>query len=178
MNPVMYIIFPTPDALPMTHGKSLAQAGHAAVEAYRLSCKTDGGNFQESSIANRWRRGGHYTKIALMDFDLPTALEYIRARGFEATLIIDEGRTEFDGRLTPTAIGVEIVDKDSKHVQETFGAFKTYRVSNPEPVILEATGIVTASQRENIKGFIRNGDIEGARDALRQSARRKRWWRR
>lgn len=163
MNPVMYII--ANPALKMTPGKLAAQVAHAAVEAYRLSCKrgpdlSDAGLlnmpgitsgrtrwvnealFEESSIANRWRRGGHYTKIVLMADDLNTAFEYIGARGFNVVKIIDEGRTEFDGRLTPTAIGVEIVDKDSAHVQETFGAFKLYREATPVQPLSDTTALL------------------------------------
>lgn len=140
MNPVMYLIFPTPEKLPMSKGKLAAQAGHAAVEAYRLSCKGDGGNFQESSIANRWRRGGHYAKVCLMTDDLWNAMAYLNARGVPAELILDEGRTEFDADLTPTAIGCAIVDKDRAHVRETFGTFKLLqeRPQRPEPDKLAA----------------------------------------
>lgn len=135
MNPVMYILVERDN--PMSAGKLGAQIGHAAVEAYRLSCKQDErepGNFQESSIANRWRRGGHYTKIVLMTDDLNTAFEYIGARGFNVVKIIDEGRTEVSP-LTRTALGVEIVDKDSAHVQDTFGLFKLY--NPPSMVVVE-----------------------------------------
>lgn len=161
MNPVMYIVMAHPYTTPMSPGKLAAQSGHAAVEAYRLSCKGEGGNFQESSIANRWRRGGHYTKIVLMDFDLPTALEYIRARGFKAALIIDEGRTEFDNRLTPTAIGVEVVDKDRAHVRETFDAFKLYRRApqRPEPDKLTEHVSVLRRLADSVKR--RNRQIHG-----------------
>lgn len=134
MNPVMYIL--SDPSLEMSPGKLAAQCSHAAVEAYRLSCKrgvvtgtwrANAAAFEESSIANRWRRGGHYAKIVLQADDLRTAAEYITARGFNCVPIIDEGRTEFDGELTMTAVGVEIVDKDSGHVRDTFSAFKLYR---------------------------------------------------
>lgn len=113
----------------MSTGKAAAQASHAAVEAYKRSCKWKGGTFEESSIANRWNMGGHYAKIVLEVPDtaaLRTAHTYIESRGFKTAFIIDEGHTEFEGALTPTAIGVEIVDKDSGHVGATFSAFKLY----------------------------------------------------
>lgn len=132
MNPVMYIVMPTQRALKMTPGKMAAQAAHAAVEAYRLSCKSHGGHFEESSIANLWRLGGHYTKIVLQADDLELAQRYIEARSFTTALIIDEGRTEFDNKLTPTALGCAIVDKDSPHVRETFGMFNLWKEEPPK----------------------------------------------
>ena len=83
-------------------------------------------------MLNRWRRGGHYAKIVLQADDLQVAERYINDRGFRTVQIIDEGRTEIDP-LTPTAIGVEIVDKDAGHVQDTFSAFKLYRERKPTP---------------------------------------------
>lgn len=128
MNPVMYIILNK--GAEMSTGKAAAQAAHAAVEAYKLSCKWHGGWFEEKSIANRWNMGGHYTKIVLEEPNaesLGLARAYIEARGFKVATIIDEGRTEFDGKLTWTALGVEIVDKDSGHVGATFSSFKLYK---------------------------------------------------
>ena len=117
MNPVMYILLPSPEKLEMTTGKAAAQAAHAAVQAFQLS---------DASAINRWLLAGHYTKIVLMTDNLHNAYAYIRNRGFNCELILDEGRTEFEDDLTPTAIGVEILDKNSLHVRETFGAFKLY----------------------------------------------------
>lgn len=119
MDPCMYLIMASPATTPMTPGKLAAQAAHAAVEAWQ-------GSDQNKQIVNRWYCGGHYKKIVLMADNLATADRYINDRGFKTALIIDEGHTEFDGVLTPTGIGVEIVDKDLLHVRETFSAFKLY----------------------------------------------------
>lgn len=128
MNPVMYILMPSAEDLPMTAGKRAAQAAHAAVEAYRISCRRVGADLQESSIVNRWYQGGHHTKIVLeASGSLADTREYIESRGFKTHLVIDEGRTEFDNVLTLTAIGVEIVDKDSPHVAQTFSQFKLWK---------------------------------------------------
>lgn len=127
MNPVQYIILNK--GLNMSTGKAAAQAAHASVEGVRLSAKEPNGNPWDSSIVNRWYRGGQYAKIVLEVPDslaLHTTHRYITDRGFKATMIIDEGRTEFGGVLTPTAIGVEIVDKNFAHTADTFGQFKLY----------------------------------------------------
>lgn len=130
MNPCMYILMASPGTTAMSPGKLAAQAAHAAVEAWQISDKN-------SQVVNRWYCGGHYMKIVLMADDLRVAERYINDRGFKTALIIDEGRTEFEGGLTPTAIGVEILDKNALHVKQTFGAFKLYSVPDPEPTIVE-----------------------------------------
>lgn len=124
MNPVQYIVLDP--SVGMSPGKLAAQAAHASVEGVRISAKQPHGNPWDSSLVNRWYLGGHYAKIVLMSHDLATAQKYIESRGFKTALIIDEGRTEIDP-LTPTALGVEIVDKDSPHVAATFSVFKLYK---------------------------------------------------
>jgi peptidyl-tRNA hydrolase len=124
MDPVMYIIMASPHTTPMSPGKLAAQAAHAAVEAWQISDKN-------KQVVNRWYAGGHYKKVVLMSDNLELAERYIKDRGFKTVLIIDEGRTEFDGRLTPTAIGVEVVDKDELHVRETFSVFMLYAPEVP-----------------------------------------------
>ena len=132
MNAVMYILLRSPESLPMTTGKAAAQASHAAVEAYRL---TD----PDSNLHKDWYVANHYTKIVLQTDDLFVAKEYLEARGVKCALIIDEGRTEFDGDLTPTAIGCALVNKDNPHIQDTFAHFKLYR---EEPKLLIEWDIV------------------------------------
>jgi peptidyl-tRNA hydrolase len=121
----------------MSTGKAAAQAAHAAVEGYRLSVESDPrnpGQFQESNLIRQWYKGGHYTKIVLSArdaADLAAKFEYIGARDFKCSMIIDEGRTEVEP-FTPTAIAVEIVDKDNPHVQATFSSFSLYKDPEPE----------------------------------------------
>jgi len=124
LNPVQYIIM-DPN-LDMGEGKALAQAAHASVEGVRISAKEPWGNPWDSTIVNRWYQGGHYAKIVLQADDLEIAERYIRERGIKVQPVIDEGRTEFGGVLTFTALGSEIVDKDLAHVRETFSVFKLY----------------------------------------------------
>lgn len=110
----------------MSPGKLAAQSAHAAVEGLRLNAKSEWGNPWDSSLVNLWYRGGHYMKVVLQADDLLVAERYLNDRGFKTALIVDEGRTEFDGVLTPTAIGLPVLDKDQPHVSETFSAFKLY----------------------------------------------------
>lgn len=112
----------------MSPGKLAAQAAHASVEGVRISAKEPWGNPWDASIVNRWYRAGHYAKVVLQTDNLLVAQSYIDSRGFKSMLIIDEGRTEI-APLTPTAIGVEILDKDLPHVRETFSVFKLYNAS-------------------------------------------------
>src|SRR5688500_145760 len=123
VNPVMYLLVEAGN--PMSAGKMAAQVAHAAVEAYKIS--------PDDRLKHIWDEcGKHYTKIVLQCDDLWVAWDYIRARGFECRMIIDEGRTEFGGELTRTALGVQIVDKNNAHVAATFSAFKLYRDPKPE----------------------------------------------
>lgn len=127
-------------SLDMGEGKARAQAGHASVEGLRISAKEPWGNPWDSTIVNRWYQGGHYAKIVLAASDLEVAERYIRERGIKVQPVIDEGRTEFGGVLTFTALGSEIVDKDMPHVRETFSVFKLYP-SKSDPLDDPADGL-------------------------------------
>ncbi len=127
MNPVMYIFVNSKAG--MSPGKLAAQASHAAVEAYRLS---------RNDLIDAWYEGKHYTKL-VMDggdgFQLSVIQMYLSERGFSTDLIIDEGRTE-GTYFVPTALGVEIVDKDNRHAAATFESFKTLREPVAVPDVL------------------------------------------
>lgn len=140
MNPVQYIILN--NSLPMSPGKAAAQAAHASVEGLRLNAKEPWGNPWDTTIVNRWYRGGHYAKVVLGTHDLHTAMEYIENRGVPCTLIADEGRTELEG-LTPTAVGCPVVDKDQPHIRETFAVFKLYTPEQPKMIVFENDGMKT-----------------------------------
>lgn len=131
MNPVQYLLLD--HTLGMSTGKAAAQAAHASIEGLRLNAKETWGNPWDASIVNRWYQGGHYAKIVLQTDGLRNAQEYLRARGIPSALILDEGRTEFSSDLTPTALGLPVLDKDQPHVRETLSAFKLYRDA-PEPL--------------------------------------------
>ncbi len=116
--------------LGMSTGKAAAQAAHAGVEAFRIS---------DESMIRHWYCGGHYTKLVMEAQDathLFTIKEYLEARGFKTSLIIDEGMTEIPAH-TATALGVEVVDRDKMHTAATFGSFKLYREPKPTSIFFE-----------------------------------------
>lgn len=126
VKPAMYLF--VNKGLGMSTGKTAAQVGHAAVEAYRIS---------KPNITDAWYKGLHYMKLVMECRDTEHLLSterYLNERGFETVLIIDEGHTEIDP-ITPTALGVEIVDKDDEHVAACFESFRLYkdRVAKPKP---------------------------------------------
>lgn len=115
-NPVMYIF--ANKSLNMSPGKMAAQVAHAAVKA------SDG---SVPSMRNAWNEYGFYTKLVMEARDathLTDIERYLKERGILSWLIIDEGRTEIK-KHTPTALGVEIIDKDTKG--EIFKSFDLYK---------------------------------------------------
>lgn len=118
MKPIMYL-FLNRD-LGMSKGKACAQVAHAAVESYKIS---------KREMIAAWELGGHMTKIVMLAENtdqLDSIGYYVQERGFKMKMIIDEGRTEI-APFSPTAIGVEIVDKDDPHTAATFESFKVYK---------------------------------------------------
>lgn len=104
-QPVMYIVMNK--GVKMSTGKMIAQGSHAALKALELSDK---------QIVDEWNRFGFYTKIILEARDgehLKNFQKYLEDRGIKSALILDEGRTEIP-KHTPTALGVEVVDKNEK----------------------------------------------------------------
>lgn len=117
-NTAMYIF--VNKGLQMTVGKVAAQAAHAAIEAWRIS---------NVEMLGKWYEGKHYTKLVMEARDedhLKTIATYLQDRGYKSTFIIDEGRNEV-ARLSFTALGVEIVDRDDPNAKATFSTFKLYR---------------------------------------------------
>jgi peptidyl-tRNA hydrolase len=130
MKPAMYLFLNK--GLGMSTGKSAAQAGHASGEAYLLSNPRTDDN-ADAALWDAWREGLHYAKYVMEARDtehLCTIERYLNDRGFRTNLIIDEGHTEIPP-LTPTALGVALVDKDDPHTKATFSSFKLYK--DPQP---------------------------------------------
>lgn len=130
LNIVQYII--ANQGLGMSPGKLAAQVAHAAVHGFAYTANHDGQRVLD------WNKTG-YTKIVLAARDtehLLSAEKYLRERGHHVKLIVDEGRTEV-APLTPTALGVELLDKDDEYVKFSFSTFKTYR----EPKAPQRKGI-------------------------------------
>lgn len=150
MNPCMYIILNK--AAGMSTGKAAAQAAHAAVEAYLIT--------PDNNTKRVWHKGGHYAKVVLEakdEQDLRVKQQYIEDRGFATKLIIDEGRTEIDP-FTPTALGVEILDKDHPHVGATFSSFGLYKDAEIPSLVIQ-----------NISNPIRPTDFKKLRKQIEES---------
>jgi PTH2 family peptidyl-tRNA hydrolase len=158
--PVQYIL--ANPKLELSPGKLAAQVAHASVEGVRISAKEPWGNPWDETLVNLWYRGGHYAKIVLQADDLLVAQKYIEARGFKTSLIIDEGRTEI-APMTPTALGVQIVDKASQHVRDTFSGFRLF---HQEPTIYVIDGPMKEADAEKVKNLLRRGEVGMARSYM------------
>lgn len=139
VNYVMYII--ANKGAGMSPGKLAAQVGHAVQKAYEI---TDGSRHtrNQPEIIADYNRTGH-AKIVLEARDaehLLTAERYLNERGLRTALIVDEGRTEVPP-LTPTALGVEILDKNDPDVVFSMSTFKTYKEDPLPPPLSEMTAM-------------------------------------
>lgn len=118
MRTAMYIF--VNKGLGMSTGKIAAQASHAAVEAYKLS---------KPQLIEEWYKGKHYTKLILEANSAAHLFQierYIKDRGFQTAMIIDEGLTEIDAHQA-TALGIEVVDRDDEHTAATFQLFQLFK---------------------------------------------------
>ena len=119
MKPVLYLF--VNKELGMSGGKIAAQTAQTASGAYLVS--------DEDMRSIWWNLGGHHTTYVMEARDsmhLRDIESYLQARNFKTFLMIDEGMTEVPP-ITPTMLGVEIVDKDDPHVAATFSIFKLYK---------------------------------------------------
>lgn len=141
MKPAMYIFINK--GLRMSAGKIAAQAGHAAVEAYRETTEkakqetsdSSGFDHRTQRLIDEWYKGGHYAKYVMEardDAHMRNIKDYLEARDFKTVLIIDEGHTEVPP-LSATALGVELVDKDDPHTAATFSSFQLFKEPRPAP---------------------------------------------
>jgi PTH2 family peptidyl-tRNA hydrolase len=122
MKPVQYIV--ANKGLKMSPGKLAAQVAHAAVNA---AFKTS------SNDLAPWFASGH-TKVVLEARDTEHLLmveRFVKERGIETVLVIDEGRTEIAPH-SPTALATVVVDKDDPNVQHAFADLRTYREDKPK----------------------------------------------
>lgn len=122
------------NGLNMSPGKLAAQCSHAAVEAYRIS-ENQAEATGDRSILHHWLTRG-YTKLVMEARDTEHLISIKMAlveKGYAVSLIIDEGRTEIDPQ-TPTALGVQVVDRDDEQVQFDFADFRTLKPPKPAPV--------------------------------------------
>ena len=139
MKPARYIFLN--HGLDMSPGKCAAQAAHAEMLAmaahfgYNPGSETEWENLQsrQTPLMQKWIGDGHYVKYVMKADDatqMYTVERYLNERGFETYLVIDEGHTE-GTVFVPTALAVELVDKDDERVASIFNEFKLYRTSAP-----------------------------------------------
>jgi len=104
--------------LHMSAGKIAAQATHAGIESYRIS---------DAKKIKSWYEHKFYP-VYVMEAEDEQALydvsQYLAGRDIKSSMIIDEPVTELS-RHTPTALGVELVDREK--VGEIFSMFKLYK---------------------------------------------------
>lgn len=159
--------------LRMSPGKIAAQAGHAAVEAALISNGITVGSritTEKARLWDAWRQGLHYAKYVMEARDnehLRDIQTYLQARGFETVLILDEGHTEVPP-ISPTALGVALVDKDDPHTAATFSTFSLYREPRPFEVVTPTDAQLSALR----ESFRRHYD-----DAEDQKGVIRRWFR-
>lgn len=158
MKPARYIFVNR--GLGMSPGKIAAQAAHAETLAmheymtYDSIVKTPPSKVADDEergwIANQvalfsvWFGQGHYSKYVMLAEDtqqMYTIERYLTERNFKTYLVIDEGHTE-GTYMVPTAMSVELVDKDDQRVTSIFSTFKTYKALpviyyEPEPTETE-----------------------------------------
>lgn len=125
MNPVLYIF--VNKGLDMSGGKIAAQVAQATAG---ILCEN------LNPLCKEWWTGpGYHHAVYVMHADdnehMYTIERYLHDRGFKTFMMIDEGMTEIRP-ITPTAMAVDIVDKDDEHVAATFSVFKLYK-DKPAP---------------------------------------------
>lgn len=119
----------------MSPGKLAAQCAHASalyVEWYyrnvnRVPKASECVNLRHH-LYREWMDSGHYTKLTLAvknSEQMHTVDRYLQDRGYKTFMVIDEGRTE-GTEFQPTALAVEVVDRDEERIQKIFGEFRLY----------------------------------------------------
>lgn len=116
--------------LRMRRGKEIAQGAHASMEFLRkrIHPETKSQSRYHSvkieDVVIHWLHNGH-AKVTLQvdsEADLDKIHQDALAMGLEAHIIVDEGLTEFGGRLTKTALAIgpdysEKIDTITKHLK-------------------------------------------------------------
>jgi peptidyl-tRNA hydrolase len=139
MKPARYI-FLNRD-LRMSAGKCAAQAAHAETLAlndfFLLRHDHDLVWVQQQEVLwDKWFGDGHYAKYVMKANDavqMYNIERYLNDRFFETYMVIDEGHTE-ETYMVPTAMAVELVDKDDERTASIFSQFRMYKEKRPEPV--------------------------------------------
>lgn len=146
MKPARYIFLNR--GLEMSAGKCAAQAAHAEtlalndffVEKYEHDATWI---TQQEILWDKWFGDGHYAKYVMTASDATqmfTIKHYLEERGFKCYMVVDEGHTE-DTYFVPTAMAVELVNKDDERITSIFDEFRMYRdKERPDPTRPEEDG--------------------------------------
>lgn len=143
MKPARYIFLNK--ELEMSAGKCAAQSAHAetlamqdmmshGLSVHELDPVDRVWIDQQSEIFEKWFGDGHYAKYVMEVANATqmfTIKHYLEERGFKCYLVIDEGHTE-GTYFVPTAMSVELVDKDDERTSSIFGEFKLYKEPKSE----------------------------------------------
>lgn len=146
MKPARYIFLNR--GLKMSSGKCAAQAAHAETLAMHdmhsalhkvqeLAPEVKGWLLRQEELYDKWYWDGHYAKYVMKANDsvqMHTIERYLIDRGFRTYMVIDEGHTE-ETWMVPTALAIELIDKDDERTGEVFSNFRMYRDPKPEPSV-------------------------------------------
>lgn len=144
MKPARYIFLN--QGLGMSSGKCAAQAAHAEMlvlhemhvrhhRIHELDPEDMAWQDYQEELFGIWYGDGHYAKYIMKASDstqMYTIERYLKDRGLRTYMVIDEGHTE-DTYMVPTAMAVELVDKDDERTTSIFDQFRMYREKRPEP---------------------------------------------
>lgn len=124
----------------MSPGKIAAQAAHAETLAMNAFVGDRHDHditwvVQQERLWEKWFGDGHYAKYIMKADDsqmMFTIKHYLEERDFECYLVVDEGHTE-DTYMVPTAMAVQLVDKDDERITSIFSNFRMYREKSSDP---------------------------------------------
>lgn len=121
----------------MSPGKIAAQAAHAetlaTVDYFERHTKDLTWGNTQKVLFKKWYGDGHYAKYVMKADDsqmMFTIKHYLEERLFSCYLVVDEGHTE-NTYMVPTAMAVELVDKDDERIASVFSNFRMYREKPP-----------------------------------------------
>jgi peptidyl-tRNA hydrolase len=151
VKPARYIFINR--GLEMSPGKIAAQAAHSETLAMHDLHETEHIKHELDPVIEEWREAqaqlyvrwfgdGHYAKYVMKADDtamMYTIERYLRERDFTTYLVIDEGHTE-GTYMVPTAMSVELVDKDDPRVSSIFSTFRMYKEKAPPRDTLQPEG--------------------------------------
>ena len=143
MNPARYLFLN--QGLEMSSGKCAAQAAHAETVAMSTLAALNNRVAeldpikrtwleQQGLLYEKWFGDGHYAKYVMRASDstqMHTIERYLNDRGFQTYMVIDEGHTE-GTYFVPTALAVELVDKEDERTASIFGEFRKYKDKPPK----------------------------------------------